>query len=229
MAAQCVTKVELSISCQNLIDKDVGSKSDPLCVLLQSTGEDKWVELDRTERVKNCQSPEFSKKLRVDYFFEKVQKLKFGVYDIDNNSVDLGDDDYLGGFECTLGQIVSSRKLIRPLELKKGKPAGKGMITIGAEEISDNRSIVLEVEARSLDKKDLFGKSDPFLEFSKQGEDGNWQLVHRTEVIKNNLNPSWKKFSVSLQTFCNSDFNKPIKVACYDKDEDTSSDLIGEC
>ncbi|MGH0179204.1 UNVERIFIED_CONTAM: hypothetical protein FKN15_000998 [Acipenser sinensis] len=133
MAAQCVTKVELSISCQNLIDKDVGSKSDPLCVLLQSTGEDKWVELDRTERVKNCQSPEFSKKLRVDYFFEKVQKLKFGVYDIDNNSVDLGDDDYLGGFECTLGQIVSSRKLIRPLELKKGKPAGKGMITVSHE------------------------------------------------------------------------------------------------
>ncbi|XP_041096079.1 copine-1 [Polyodon spathula] len=227
MAVQCVTKVELSISCQNLIDKDVGSKSDPLCVLLQSTGEDKWVELDRTEKVKNCQSPEFSKKLRVDYFFEKVQKLKFGVYDIDNSSVDLGDDDYLGGFECTLGQIVSSRKLIRPLELKKGKPAGKGMITIGAEEISDNRAIVLEVEARSLDKKDLFGKSDPFLEFSKQGEDGKWQLVHRTEVIKNNLNPSWKKFSVSLQTFCNSDLNKPIKVSCIDYDSDGSHDLIG--
>ncbi|MGH0182987.1 UNVERIFIED_CONTAM: hypothetical protein FKN15_010930 [Acipenser sinensis] len=197
MAVQCVTKVELSISCQNLIDKDVGSKSDPLCVLLQSTGEDKWVELDRTERVKNCQSPEFSKKLRVDYFFEKVQKLKFGVYDIDNNSVDLGDDDYLGGFECTLGQIVSSRKLIRPLELKKGKPAGKGMITIGAEEINDNRAIVLEVEARSLDKKDLFGKSDPFLEFSKQGEDGKWHLVHRTEV------------------------------SCIDYDSDGSHDLIG--
>lgn len=32
------------------------------------------------------------------------------------------------------------------------------------------------------------------------------------KVIKNNLNPSWKKFSVSLQTFCNSDLNKPIKV-----------------
>lgn len=31
--------------------------------------------------------------------------------------------------------------------------------------------------------QDLFGKSDPFLEFFKQEEDGKWQLVHRTEVF----------------------------------------------
>ncbi|XP_041945072.1 copine-1 isoform X1 [Alosa alosa] len=227
MATQCVSKIELSISCNNLIDKDVGSKSDPLCVLLQSTGSDSWTEVDRTERVKNCQDPEFSKKLRLDYHFEKVQKLKLGVYDIDNKSVDLSDDDYLGGFECTLGQIVSSKKITRPLELKKGKPAGKGTITITAEEIKDNRAIVLEMEAKGLDKKDLFGKSDPFLEFFKKQDDGKWQLVHRTEVVKNNLNPSWKKFNVSLHTFCNGDLNKPIKVHCSDYDSDGSHDLIG--
>lgn len=228
MAAQCVSKVELSISCSNLLDKDVGSKSDPLCVLLQSVGDDKWSEVERTERVKNCQDPEFSTKLHVDYHFEKVQKLKFGIYDIDNKSVDLKDDDFLGGFECTLGQIVSSRKITRPLQLKAAKPAGKGTITITADEVKDNRAVVMEVEAKNLDKKDMFGKSDPFLEFFKQEEDGKWQLVHRTEVIKNNLNPSWKKFTVSLHTFCSGDLNKPIKVTCYDKDEDTSSDMIGE-
>lgn len=31
--------------------------------------------------------------------------------------------------------------------------------------------------------QDLFGKSDPFLEFFKQEEDGKWQLIHRTEVF----------------------------------------------
>ncbi|TSK16234.1 Copine-1 [Bagarius yarrelli] len=228
MANQYVTKIELSISCKNLLDKDVGSKSDPLCVLLQNVGDGQWNEVDRTEKVKNCQDPEFSKRLRIDYFFERVQKIKLGVYDIDNKSVDLKDDDYLGGFECTLGQVVSSKKITNPLQLKPGKPAGKGIITIVAEEIKDNRAIVLEMEAKNLDKKDMFGKSDPFLEFLKQADDGTWQLVHRTEVIKNNLNPSWKKFTVSLHTFCNGDLNKPIKVACSDKDEDTSSDLIGE-
>ena len=45
MATDCVSKIELSISCSNLLDKDVGSKSDPLCVLLQSIGDDKWTEV----------------------------------------------------------------------------------------------------------------------------------------------------------------------------------------
>ncbi|XP_075033601.1 copine-1 isoform X1 [Mixophyes fleayi] len=225
--AQCVTKVQLSISCTDLLDKDIGSKSDPLCVVLQSVGDGKWSELTRTEKVKNCQSPEFSTKPVIDYYFEKVQSIKFGVYDIDNKSLDLNDDDYLGGFECTLGQIVSNRKFKGPLELKKGKLAGKGMITIIAEEIKDTRVVNLEVEARNLDKKDFLGKSDPFLELFRQGDDGSWQLAYRSEVVKNNLNPCWKKFSVPLQSLCAGDLNKPIKVHCTDYDSDGSHDLIG--
>uniref|UniRef100_A0A8C6M2D1 Copine-3 n=1 Tax=Nothobranchius furzeri TaxID=105023 RepID=A0A8C6M2D1_NOTFU len=225
--ADCVSKVELTVSCTDLLDKDVGSKSDPLCVLLQSAGGDKWTELGRTERVKNTASPSFSQRLRLDYHFETVQNLKLGVYDIDNSSADLSDDDYLGGVELTLGQIVSSKTVTRPLQLKKGKPAGKGTITVTAEEIRDNRAIILELEAKKLDKKDTFGKSDPFLEFFKEGDDGKWKLVHRTEVVKNNLNPTWKSFSVSLQTFCSCDLEKPLKVDCSDYDSDGSHDLIG--
>uniref|UniRef100_A0A3B4VF29 Copine I n=1 Tax=Seriola dumerili TaxID=41447 RepID=A0A3B4VF29_SERDU len=210
--ADCVTKVELSVSCSDLLDKDVGSKSDPLCVLLQKTGGDSWTELARTERLKNTSSPSFSQRLRLDYHFETVQNLKLGIYDIDNSTSDLGDDDYLGGIELTLGQIVSSKSVSRPLQLKKGKPAGKGTITVSAEEIKDNRAIELELEAKNLDKKDMFGKSDPFLEFFKQGDGGKWQLVHRTEVVKNNLSPCWKKFCVPLQTFCGSDLDRPLKV-----------------
>jgi len=43
--ADCVTKIELTVACTDLLDKDVGSKSDPLCVLLQSSGGDKWTEV----------------------------------------------------------------------------------------------------------------------------------------------------------------------------------------
>lgn len=34
-----------------------------------------------------------------------VQKLKFTVYDVDNESKMLDDDDLLGTMECTLGQV----------------------------------------------------------------------------------------------------------------------------
>uniref|UniRef100_A0A1A8KLL7 Copine-3 n=4 Tax=Nothobranchius TaxID=28779 RepID=A0A1A8KLL7_NOTKU len=226
MAVQCVTKVELTVSCQNLLDKDISSKSDPLCVLLMSNSNSQWYEADRTERVQNCLNPKFAKKFVVDYYFEIVQTLKFGIYDIDNKTVDLSDDDFLGELECTLGQVVSSKNLTRPLILKNKTPAGKGTITITAEEIKDNRVVNFEVQARKLDNKDLFGKSDPYLEFHKQTESG-WQLAHRTEVVKNNLNPTWKPFRIPLQSLCGGDMEKPIKVECYDYDNDGSHDLIG--
>uniref|UniRef100_A0AAQ5YZZ0 C2 domain-containing protein n=1 Tax=Amphiprion ocellaris TaxID=80972 RepID=A0AAQ5YZZ0_AMPOC len=226
MAAQCVTKVELTVSCQNLLDKDIGSKSDPLCVLLMSSSNSQWYEVERTEKVQNCLDPKFAKKFVIDYYFEMVQKLKFGIYDIDNKTIDLSDDDFLGELDCTLGQVVSSKKLTRPLVLKNKSPAGKGTITISAEEIKDNRVANFEVEARKLDNKDFFGKSDPYLEFYKQTGTG-WQLAHRTEVVKNNLNPTWRPFRIPLQSLCGGDMDKPIKVECYDYDSDGSHDLIG--
>uniref|UniRef100_A0A3B4TKU2 Copine-3 n=1 Tax=Seriola dumerili TaxID=41447 RepID=A0A3B4TKU2_SERDU len=226
MAAQCVTKVELTVSCDNLLDKDIGSKSDPLCVLLMSTSESQWYEVERTEKVQNCLSPKFAKKFVIDYYFEIVQKLKFGLYDIDNKTIDLSDDDFLGELECTLGQVVSSKKLTRPLVLKNKSPAGKGTITISAEEIKDNRVVNFEVQARKLDNKDFFGKSDPYLEFYKATGTG-WQLAHRTEVVKNNLNPTWRPFRIPLQSLCGGDMDKSIKVECYDYDNDGSHDLIG--
>ena len=41
----------------------------------------------------------------MDYRFEEVQKLKFSIYDIDNESPTLDDDDFLGFIECTLGEV----------------------------------------------------------------------------------------------------------------------------
>ncbi|MEQ2176540.1 Copine-3 [Goodea atripinnis] len=105
MAAQCVTKVELTVSCENLLDTDIGSKSDPLCVLLMSSSDSQWYEAGRTEKVQNCLSPKFAHKFVIDYYFEIVQKLKFGIYDIDNKTIDLNDDDFLGELESTLGQV----------------------------------------------------------------------------------------------------------------------------
>ncbi|XP_070708665.1 copine-3-like isoform X2 [Pempheris klunzingeri] len=225
-AADCVTKVAISVSCENLLDMDAFSKSDPLCVLLMNSSGPHWCEIGRTEKIKNCLSPKFSKTFVIDYYFEMVQKLRFEVYDIDSDNCSLQDADFLGELECTLGQIVSSRKLTRPLVMKDKRPAGKGTITMCAEERTDNRVVEFEAAARKLDKKDFFGKSDPFLEFYKQTETG-WQLAHRTEVVKNNLNPIWRPFRIPLQSLCGGDVEKSIKVDCYDYNSSGSHDFIG--
>uniref|UniRef100_A0A6I8PAZ7 Copine-2 n=1 Tax=Ornithorhynchus anatinus TaxID=9258 RepID=A0A6I8PAZ7_ORNAN len=223
----CVCKVELSVCGQNLLDRDVTSKSDPFCVLFtESNG--KWSEFDRTETAVNNLNPAFSKKFVIDYHFEEVQKLKFALFDQDKSSMQLDEHDFLGQLSCTLGMIVSSKKITRPLVLVNEKPAGKGTITITAQELSDNRVITLSMAGRKLDKKDLFGKSDPFLEFYKPGDDGKWMLVHRTEVIKYTLDPVWKPFTVPLVSLCDGDVQKPIQVMCYDYDNDGGHDFIGE-
>uniref|UniRef100_A0A8I3W2T9 Copine 2 n=1 Tax=Callithrix jacchus TaxID=9483 RepID=A0A8I3W2T9_CALJA len=207
----CVCKVELSVSGQNLLDRDVTSKSDPFCVLFTENN-GRWIEYDRTETAINNLNPAFSKKFVLDYHFEEVQKLKFALFDQDKSSMQLDEHDFLGQFSCSLGAIVSSKKITRPLLLLNDKPAGKGLITIAAQELSDNRVITLSLAGRRLDKKDLFGKSDPFLEFYKPGDDGKWMLVHRTEVIKYTLDPVWKPFTVPFVSLCDGDMEKPIQL-----------------
>ncbi|KAJ3611396.1 hypothetical protein NHX12_021411 [Muraenolepis orangiensis] len=202
----CVSKVELTVSCENLLDMDVFSKSDPLCALYTASGE-AWREFGRTEMVLNCLNPRFSKRFLMDYYFETRQRLKFCVFDIDNDVSDLGDHDFLGELELTLGQIVSCRRMTRPLFLRDGRPAGGGTITICAEEMVDNRVTHFEVSARKLDRKFLWW-SDPFLEFYKQTEAG-WQLSYRTESL------------------CGGDLEKPIKVDCWDHHVNGSHSLIG--
>ncbi|XP_072135565.1 copine-2 isoform X4 [Mobula birostris] len=224
----CVCKVELSVSGQNLLDRDVTSKSDPFCVVFMEIN-GKWSEIGRTETAVNNLNPVFAKKFVVDYHFEEVQKLKFALFDQDKSSKQLYEHDFLGEFSCTLGAIVSSKKMTQPLLLTNGKPAGKGTIMISAQEISDNRVITLSMAGKNLDKKDLFGKSDPYLEFYKQEEDGKWMLVHRTEVIKNTLDPIWKPFGMPLVSLCDGHMDKNIKVLCYDYDNDGGHDFIGEC
>ncbi|XP_033896311.1 copine-7-like [Acipenser ruthenus] len=225
----CDSKVELRVSCKALLDRDPLNKSDPSVILLvQAQGQ--WTEIDRTEVIKSNLHPVFSKVFTLDYYFEEVQKLRFEVYDIHGQcAIGTRDDDFLGGMECTVGQIVAQKRMTKPLFLKYGKYAGKSTITIIAEEISGNNGYAeLSFCAKKLDDKDLFSKSDPFLEIYRINEDESEQLVHRTEVIKNNLNPVWDSFKVSLSSLCSCDENKKLKCLVWDYDSRGKHDFIGE-
>lgn len=222
------TKVEVSVSCRSLLDKDVLSKSDPMCVLyMKSMGQESYHEVGRTEMLKNTLNPDFAKKFVLDYYFEELQKLQFRVYDVDSQNSSLDNQDYLGSMECTLGEIVGSSggRLDKPLQ-GVGKNAGN--IIVRAEEVSScNDMVIMQIEGRKLDKKDFFGKSDPFLVFSRRNDDGSTTVVHRTEVIKKNLNPKWRSFNIRAKVLCNGDYDRSIVIECYDYDRDGSHDLIG--
>lgn len=224
------TKVEITVSCRNLLDKDMFSKSDPLCVMYTQGMENKqWREFGRTEVIDNTLNPDFVRKFIVDYFFEEKQNLRFDLYDVDSKSPDLSKHDFLGQAFCTLGEIVGSSgsRLEKPLTGVPGKKCGT--IILSAEELSNCRDVAtMQFCANKLDKKDFFGKSDPFLVFYRSNEDGTFTICHKTEVMKNTLNPVWQTFSIPVRALCNGDYDRTIKVEVYDWDRDGSHDFIGE-
>ena len=55
----------------------------------------------------------------------------------------------------------------------------------------------------------------------------NYTLVYRSEVIQNNTNPCWKRFTLSISKLCLGNKQLPLRIDCYDADSDGSRDYIG--
>ncbi|XP_040424859.1 copine-9 isoform X2 [Cygnus olor] len=225
------TKVELTVSCRNLLDMDTFSKSDPVVVLfVQGAGSSEWKEFGRTEVIDNTLNPDFVRKFVLDYYFEEKQNLRFDVYNVDSKSCSIyKQKDFLGQAFVALGEVIGSQRgrLERALTGIPGKRCGT--ILLLAEELSNCRDIVtMQLCANKLDKKDFFGKSDPFLVFYRSNEDGTFTICHKTEVVKNTLNPVWQPFTIPVRALCNGDYDRTVKIDVYDWDRDGSHDFIGE-
>uniref|UniRef100_A0A8C7CBP1 Copine Vb n=1 Tax=Oncorhynchus kisutch TaxID=8019 RepID=A0A8C7CBP1_ONCKI len=209
--------------------RELQSESDPLLGDIVFVSMIETCIFGRTEVIDNTLNPDFVRKYILDYFFEEKQNLRFDLYDVDSKSPDLSKHDFLGQVFCTLGEIVGSpaSRLEKPL----GGIAGKkcGTIILSAEELGNCRdSATMQFCANKLDKKDFFGKSDPFMVFYRSNEDGTFTICHKTEVVKNTLNPVWQSFTIPVRALCNGDFDRTIKIEVYDWDRDGSHDFIGE-
>jgi hypothetical protein len=154
------------------------------------------------------------------------------MYDRDSpDEHNLAKHDFLGAAETTLGALMGSRG--QSLDLKLNDPAkGKkdiGHVFLRGEELSQCRdTLKLRLSAIKLDNKDgFFSKSDPFFTFSKCRENGEWVRVHKSEVIKSNLNPNWLEAVLSVQKLCNGDVHRPLLLEVWDWNASGKEDFIG--
>uniref|UniRef100_A0AAY4DDX9 C2 domain-containing protein n=1 Tax=Denticeps clupeoides TaxID=299321 RepID=A0AAY4DDX9_9TELE len=192
----------------------------------------------RTEVIDNTLNPDFVRKYILDYFFEEKQNLRFDMYDVDSKSPDLSKHDFLGQVFCTLGEVVGSPA--SPMRIQTcvgGADGGVPLLrSLKCQLLSEFFSFLapsqdfatMQFCANKLDKKDFFGKSDPFMVFYRSNEDGTFTICHKTEVVKNTLNPVWQSFTIPVRGLCNGDYDRTIKVEVYDWDRDGSHDFIGE-
>ena len=60
--------VEVSIRCSDLLDLDIMSKSDPMCVVFQkASNPSQWHEIGRTEMISDTLNPQWAKKFILNY------------------------------------------------------------------------------------------------------------------------------------------------------------------
>uniref|UniRef100_A0A915D9E3 C2 domain-containing protein n=1 Tax=Ditylenchus dipsaci TaxID=166011 RepID=A0A915D9E3_9BILA len=202
------SRVELILSASSLADRDLFSRSDPICVVSQledgtwQSGRRNYVEVGRTERIKNCLNPRWNQKILMNYFFESKQSIRFEMYDIDSHSKTLTDHDFLGRAECELAQIVAAPggRITLPVH-----HAGSqcGTLTVAAEELDEGQKETVNFT--------------PSWNFYRILEDGSRQMVHRTEVIKKTVNPEWKPFEMTVRHLCENNKDR------------LSHDFIGSC
>jgi len=63
------------------------------------------LQVGRTETIQNNQDPQFARAFEVEYNFEDTQRVRFEVFDVDNKTPQLTDDDFLGVMETTLAEV----------------------------------------------------------------------------------------------------------------------------
>lgn len=216
-ANNATTKVDIFLSAKNLADRDTFSKSDPFCTLsMQLTPSGPYTVVGSTEVLKNDLNPNWNTSFQLDYCFEAKQPVRFTVYDFDR-----GTSDDLGTINVLLAELV--RKKTSFLNL-----ANEGKLIVRVEEVRQSKEkYLLSLRGVGLDKKDTFGKSDPYLVFYRSLGHNQWIEAKRTEIVNDTLDPVWTPIELTDHQLCNSDRTKPIKVECYDWDKVGSDEFIG--
>ena len=125
-------------------------------------------EVGRTETVKDNLNPRFAKQFIMDFHFEEVQHLQFAVYDRDSTSEAVSTHDFIGRAQTTMGNLMGRRGQQLTLPLTGTSRKGNPTITVKGSEVSGGNDLfVVHFAGVNLDKKDLFGKSDPFLQVNR--------------------------------------------------------------
>ncbi|KAH0785593.1 Copine family protein [Histomonas meleagridis] len=220
--------LNIHVSCENVIKLDIGSPSDPMCVLsIPVNG--KYCEVSRTEVIWDDPNPNWVKFFQAMYIFETHQPLRFTVYDCDSENPDLSKHDLVGYADTDIQTLVSNGPTQLRIELKHPHATNKrGTLVITTEQAAQCGSIVSGMLSVSdLRKMRTFSRNWPYFILSKPSESGKKLPIFRSEVIPKKYRCTFKSFQVPIQTLCNGDIEMPITISIMDFVKNRPDVLIG--
>lgn len=185
--------------------------------------------IDVQECIMDTLNPNWVTQILVNYVFENVQKFEVVVYDKDSGDIsDLSKHQFCGSATFLLGALMCARGQVMDVKLENGR-SGSHRLKVRAEAVTTcNDVFECSIAGYKLANKDgFFGRSDPFLEFSRVTEDGSFVPVYKSEVVMNDLSPSWPKSVIPVQQLCNGDLDRPLKIEVFDWDSDGGHDSMG--
>ncbi|KAA8496667.1 Protein BONZAI 1 [Porphyridium purpureum] len=234
--------VLLTVSCRDLLDRDIVTKSDPMLVVVMND-----VEVARSEVIKDNLNPDFVTPIQVVYRFEEAQPIQFYVYNVDTKydqmdtrAIPLDEQDFLGSCKLLLAEIVGTHNMTKTIVMdpppkKNGTMfKSKSKLIVRAEEVPEqNPQCRFQFVGHELDKKDLMGKSDPYFQIFRRVIEPSGKetrsLVYKSEARKQTFNPTWSMVTISMQRLCGNKRNEPLYIECYDWDRGGTHDFIGAC
>mmetsp|Transcript_967 Transcript_967/g.2212 ORF Transcript_967/g.2212 Transcript_967/m.2212 type:complete len:633 (+) Transcript_967:86-1984(+) len=251
-----VLKLELQVRCSNLPKKDLLSQANGFCVLWKApngyTGSDadgtptkepnrKEVEMGRTEVSRACINPVFRQTFRLNFVFHQEQTFVLRVYDEDlRYATGLSEHDYLGGVIFTLGQVMGAKgcslaKRLRSNESSLGDAflvvTGKGVVEnrevlefrFSCQDLVQQHNMIIE----KIDRTKVIDKCRPYFRLERLNQDDqSWEIVWKSEVKKQTLEPIWNEARLPLQLLCNDDQSNPLKITIWDYEKSSSSHVI---
>ena len=207
-------------------------------------------ELGRTGVVRGNRNPRFAATFGLEFKFQMEQIYIIRVYDEDlRYATDLKEHDFIGGCIFTLGELMGSPgcAIARPLH-------GKAFVILVGQEIIETREVlefrfsgqdlgllerkhkvvvakeVLETMEKINVAKNVLEKFNPFFRIEKLNpEDQSWKVVWKSEVVKDNQNPTWNVARLPLQLLCDDEVSNPIKISIWVWNRFTPDEFVGFC
>lgn len=202
-------------------------KSDPFAVvtLLANNREAKPRILGKTEVIKNSLDPDWVTTFTIDYELGKPVNILVKIFD----EVSKGENKSMGSAVFDIGAILGSKGSTKAKRMKDGK----GTLFVRVEEVkSDGRKLKLKMSGLKLKNLDgFFNKSDPFYELMKKDHGlrgSEWNVVHRSSYIKDNLNPNWDLEYIDLGILCGGNLDEIFILSVYDHESSGKHELMGQ-
>jgi len=176
-------------------------------------------------RIKNNLNPDWTTIFVFNYDFGKPLRIIISIFD----KIRKVENKPMGSAIFEVGSILGSKGNTKAQKLKSG-----GIVYARIEKSVGKGSLNFRLQGESLrnvERGFFNGKSDPFFEFSRINacnKGSEWNIVYRSQVIPNNLNPSWKEDNIKLSILCGDNLDLPILCSVWDHEKDGKHTSMGQ-